>query len=141
VVAVLVGLGAVLAACSSSPAQVTVGAVTLTVEVADSPQERRTGLSGREEVPPGTGMAFVFDPPAPASFWMADTLVPLSIMWVRDGRVLDVAEMQPCAAEAACPIYQPADPDALVDLAVEAPAGTFSDAGITPGTPVTTTGI
>jgi uncharacterized membrane protein (UPF0127 family) len=111
------------------------------VEVADSDAERSTGLSGREDVPAGTGMAFVFDSPTRPSFWMADTLVPLSIVWVLDGSVVDVAEMQPCPSGTSCPTYAPSDPDAVFDLAVEAPGGTFTQAGVTPGDPVVTTGF
>ncbi len=131
-----------LAGCSSDPATVTVGdAPVLRVEVADSPEERSTGLSGRTEVPPGTGMAFVWDEPTRVAFWMQDTLVPLSIAWVQDGQVVDVAEMEPCAPETACPFYEPSDPDATFDLAVEAPGGFFTDAGVSPGYPVTRTGF
>jgi len=140
----LVGVGAalLLGGCSAEPATVSVGdGLTLQVEVADSGAERSAGLSGRPEVPAGTGMAFVFDGPSRPAFWMQDTLVPLSIMWVLDGTVVDVAEMQPCPPGALCPLYQPADPDAVFDLAVEAAGGTFTDAGIRPGDPVLTTGF
>lgn len=133
--------GVLLGGCSSEPATVSVGGsdLTLQVEVADSGAERSTGLSGRTEVPEGTGMAFVFDAPSRPAFWMQDTLVPLSIMWVLDGTVVDVAEMQPCPPGTDCPLYQPADPDAVFDLAVEAAAGTFAD--VRPGDPVLTTGF
>jgi hypothetical protein len=130
------------AACASDAATVTVGdAPTLAVEVADSAQERATGLSDRDDVPEGTGMAFVWAEPTRVGFWMQDTLVPLSIVWVRDGDVVDVAEMQPCPTGADCPLYLPSDPDALFDLVVEAPGGTFTEAGVTAGDPVTTSGF
>jgi uncharacterized membrane protein (UPF0127 family) len=86
-------------------------------------------------------MAFVFDEPTRVSFWMKDTLVPLSIVWVRDGDVVDVAEMQPCPAGGDCPLYEPRDPEASFDLVVEAPGGTFTDGGVQPGDEVTTTGL
>jgi uncharacterized membrane protein (UPF0127 family) len=131
-----------LAGCASDPATVTVGdAPVLTVEVADTAEEQSTGLSGRTEVPAGTGMAFVWDEPTRVSFWMQDTLVPLSIAWVQDDVVVDVAEMDPCPPETDCPLYAPDDPDATFDLAVEAPGGFFTDAGVSPGDPVTATGF
>jgi uncharacterized membrane protein (UPF0127 family) len=140
--AVALGCAAGLAGCASDEATVAVGdAPVLSVEVADSPEERATGLSGRTELPAGTGMAFVWDEPTRASFWMQDTLVPLSIAWVHDGQVVDVAEMEPCPPATACPFYEPSDPDAIFDLAVEAPGGFFTETGVAPGDPVTRTGF
>lgn len=134
---------AVLAGCSA-PEQptVTVGpAPTLTVEVADSPEERRVGLMGRTDVPAGTGMAFVYPEPGRGGFWMKDTLVPLSIAWVLDDTVVGVGEMEPCPDGTSCPVYYPQDADAVFDLAVEAAAGTFTEAGVRPGDPVSTSGL
>ena len=133
----------VLVGCAApEEASVTVGdAPTLAVEVADSPEERRVGLMGRTEVPEGTGMAFVYPEPERGGFWMKDTLVPLSIAWVLDDTVVGVAEMVPCPDGEPCPVYYPQDADAVYDLAVEAAAGTFTEAGVRPGDPVGTSGL
>lgn len=121
---------------------VTVGdAAPIVVEVADDPEERSTGLMGRDEVPPGTGMLFVYPEPARRGFWMANVEVPLSIAWVLGDQVVGVAEMRPCPeADATCEVYYPSDPDAVFDRAVEAAGGTFTGAGVAPGDPVTVTG-
>lgn len=133
---------AVLVGCSSGPPTVVVGDdVSLQVEVADSPEERREGLMGRTDVPAGTGMAFVYDEPGRGGFWMANTLVPLSIVWVHEGTVVGVAEMVPCPPDESCPVYYPEDEDAVFDLAVEAPAGTFTQAGVQVGDPVERSGF
>ena len=99
---------------------VTVGAADpIRVDVADDPQERRRGLMGRAEVPPGTGMLFVYETPVLREFWMGNVEVPLSIAWVADGVVVGVAEMTPCpAADATCPRYAPDAPakDTLKDM-------------------------
>lgn len=118
---------------------VTVGqAAPIVAEVADDPGERSLGLMGRDEVPPGTGMLFVYPEPARRGFWMADVEVPLSIAWILGDRVVGVAEMQPCPqADATCQIYYPSDPDAVFDRAIEAAGGTFTAAGVAPGDPVT----
>jgi uncharacterized membrane protein (UPF0127 family) len=60
----------------------TVGGKLLTVEVASTPEEKSKGLSGREEVADGTGMLFVYSAEDDLSFWMKDTLVPLSIAFI-----------------------------------------------------------
>jgi uncharacterized protein len=105
-------------------------AVTVRLEVAADPASRARGLMGRREVPEGTGMVFLYPDDVAESFWMKNTLVPLSIAYVAgDGRVVSVAEMTPCAADP-CPSYAPAGP---YRYAVELPGGAFAAAGVGPG--------
>ncbi len=100
------------------------------LEVAADPDARARGLMGRTEVPPGTGMVFLYPVDVRESFWMKDTLVPLSIAFVAaDGRVVSVAEMTPCQADP-CPTYAPAGP---YRYAVELTAGAFPAAGVGAG--------
>jgi uncharacterized membrane protein (UPF0127 family) len=114
----------------------------LAVEVADDTAERAVGLMGRRTVPDGTGMVFLYDEPVRSGFWMANVEVPLSIAWALDGTVVGIDEMQPCPqADSTCPLYLPTDPDAVFDVVVEAPGGTFTDAGVTVGDPVQLTGV
>ncbi len=109
----------------------------MAVEIADDAAERALGLMNRPEVPDGTGMVFLYDEPVRSGFWMADVEVALSIVWVLDGTVVGVGEMEPCpAADSTCPLYLPNDPDALFDVVVETSGGTFTEAGVTVGDPV-----
>ena len=104
------------------------------VEVADTAATRRTGLMGRPDVPPGTGMLFVYDEPVVNTFWMGNVEVPLSIAWVLEDEVVGIGEMQPCpAADLSCPSYSPG---VEYDRAVETSAGTFTEAGVSAGDPV-----
>ena len=50
----------------------------LYVEVADEASERRRGLMGIEQLPADEGMAFVWPSRSSSTFWMKDTLIPLS---------------------------------------------------------------
>ena len=60
------------------------------LSIAHSPEERRVGLMGAEALDEDGGMVFVFDGQQDGSFWMKDTLIPLSIaFWGGDGRLLD----------------------------------------------------
>jgi uncharacterized membrane protein (UPF0127 family) len=103
---------------------------TVRLEVAADPDARARGLMGRTEVPPGGGMVFLYPVDVRESFWMKDTLVPLSIAFVAaDGRVVNVAEMTPCTADP-CPTYAPAGP---YRYAVELAAGEFPAAGVGAG--------
>jgi uncharacterized protein len=107
--------------------------VTVRLEVAADPAARARGLMGRREVPEGTGMVFLYPTDVAESYWMKNTLVPLSIAFVAaDGRVVSVAEMTPCEADP-CPSYAPAGP---YRYAVELAAGSFAEAGVGPGAKV-----
>jgi uncharacterized protein len=105
-------------------------ASTLFVSVADTPSEHRKGLMDVESLPADEGMAFVFDEPTDTTFWMKDTLVPLSVAFVgEDDVVIGVRDMQPCDADP-CPTY---GVDRPFVLAVEANLGWFADHAIGPG--------
>jgi uncharacterized membrane protein (UPF0127 family) len=109
------------------------GSTQLAVRLATTPEERAQGLMGIEDLPADQGMAFVFDEPTTARFWMKDTLIPLSIAFVdEDGRVIAIRDMEPCAADP-CPMYGAAGPYVM---AVEANAGWFEEAGVDVGSRV-----
>jgi hypothetical protein len=58
------------------------------VTIADSPQEREQGLSGRAQLPPDEGLLFVFGEPGIYSFWMKDMLFSIDILWFSEEREL-----------------------------------------------------
>jgi uncharacterized membrane protein (UPF0127 family) len=98
------------------------GRVRLTVEVARTPAEQVRGLSGRPSLTPGTGMLFVYDRPQPVSIWMKDMRFPLDILWIRDGRIVQIQKK--------APPMPPAGPEriytATADQVLEVPAS-FTD--------------
>lgn len=51
------------------------------VEIADTDEERSTGLMERDLLPRSRGMLFIYDPPEPAFFWMRRTSIPLDIIF------------------------------------------------------------
>ena len=59
-----------------------VGKVTLTLEVARTPEEHERGLMGRTSLKENEGMIFFFDPPQRVSFWMKDTPIDLDIAFI-----------------------------------------------------------
>ncbi len=64
-----------------------------TVEVARTQEEQAQGLMNRQSIAPDAGMIFPKSPPAPASFWMKNTLVPLDMIFVRpDGTIASIEE-------------------------------------------------
>ena len=62
------------------------------VEIADTPEERAKGLSGRQSLPEDQGMLFLFNEADFYSFWMKDTLIPLDFIWIKDGEVVEATQ-------------------------------------------------
>jgi uncharacterized protein len=110
------------------------GGATLEVRIADQPKERERGLMGVESLAPDDGMAFVFDEPSDSSFWMKDTVIPLSIAFVDGARVVAIEEMTPCETDP-CPTWDAGG--ARYTLAIEANAGWFDEHGVRVGDAVT----
>lgn len=103
------------------------GMHVIQAEVAQSPQERMTGMMFRTEMPANAGMLFVFEYAAPHCFWMSNTLLPLSIAFLADdGTVINVDEMQPRSTMNHC-AAQP------VRYALEMNQGWFTKRGIKAG--------
>ena len=77
------------------------------VEVADEPDEMTRGLMDRPTMAEGTGMVFLYEEPTAGSFWMKNTLIPLTIaFWDESGTIVAIRDMEPCA-EDPCPLYGP----------------------------------
>lgn len=67
------------------------GAVLLTVDLADTPEERSRGLSGRSTLGENEGMLFVFPGSERRSFWMQKMCFPLDILFVSEGQISEIA--------------------------------------------------
>lgn len=78
------------------------------VEIAADPETRARGLMYRPHLPPDRGMLFLFPSTEIQSFWMKDTLIPLDLIWIDEGkRIVDIrADVPPCPADP-CPSYSP----------------------------------
>ena len=109
----------------------------IALEVADQPDEQQRGLMQRPALPPLQGMWFPARPSQPMRFWMLHTLAPLDMLFIRGGRVLDIAANVPVCAALPCPSYW-ADADAngradFVDGVIELGAGEALRLEIQPG--------
>lgn len=141
-VAVLVAVTTVFSTTSTETEQVrfhsndTVLAI-LTVEIADTPRERETGLMNRSTLPEGYGMLFVFPQEKPRAFWMKHTYIPLDIVFLnadRDVINVEQADPQPNTSEHELTRYRS---DAPARYVIEARQGFAAQHGIRPGTRVT----
>jgi uncharacterized membrane protein (UPF0127 family) len=62
------------------------GDVPVSVEIANTPDQRSLGLMYRKELGAEAGMLFVFDEPDHLMFWMKNTVLPLDMIFIRDDR-------------------------------------------------------
>lgn len=106
----------------------------LRVEVAHSAWQKERGLMHRSRMPENSGMLFVYDEDQEnSSFWMYNTLIPLSIAYIdAQGVIRNIVEMEPCpsADRGRCPFY-PAG--VTFRYALEVNRGYFAERGIGPG--------
>lgn len=65
-----------------------VGDIPVRLEIAETPEARSRGLSGRATMPDNFGMLFVFDKPGFYAMWMKDMQFPLDILWLNQGGVI-----------------------------------------------------
>jgi len=73
-------------------------------EVAKTPEGRNRGLMGRKHLGKDEGMLFIFETEGYHSFWMKDTLIPLSIAFIdKDGRIVWIADMKPLTLDSHVP--------------------------------------
>ena len=79
------------------------GMFRIDAQVAQTFNERQTGLMHRREMPAHEGMLFVFEQPARQCFWMKNTLLPLTAAFVADdGTIVNLADMQPLSEASHC---------------------------------------
>ncbi|HLD05669.1 MAG TPA: DUF192 domain-containing protein [Candidatus Nanoarchaeia archaeon] len=79
--------------------------IPLTIEIAQTSDERHQGLSHRTHLKENHGMLFIFEEEKMLTFWMKDTLIPLDIFFIgKDSKVVDIQTMQSCLEEP-CPFY------------------------------------
>ena len=101
--------------------------IGILAEIARTAAEQETGLMFRHSLADGEGMLFVFERDKMLSFWMKNTLVPLSIAYISyNGRIMEIHDMKP---QDLTPIRS----SRSARYALEVPQGWFERAGIKTG--------
>lgn len=90
------------------------------VEIARTDAERQKGLMGRTSLDINAGMLFVFPSSDIQSFWMKNTLIPLDILWINNGKIIEITTLQPETPQNT-PTYTPKN---KANYVLELPAGT-----------------
>jgi uncharacterized membrane protein (UPF0127 family) len=108
------------------------------VEVASTEAQITKGLMYRTSMPEDQGMIFLFHPQRSINFWMFHTLIPLDMLFIRDGKIIDMFEnVPPCHAEdpSQCATY-PQGPGLSVTEVLELNGGYAKRHNIHVGDPV-----
>lgn len=111
--------------------KVTVAGHAVAVDIAETYDSRRQGLSTRPSLAKDTGLVLAWDSPQQVSIWMPDMNFPIDVIFVRNAQVVYVeADAQPCPDRANCPTFGPSEP---VDYVLEVPAGSAKTWGVKVG--------
>ena len=72
-----------------------IGKASLTTEIAATPAQEERGLMWVSKLPDNDGMIFLQPKIGIATFWMKNTLIPLSIAFIdKDGVILEIHDMK-----------------------------------------------
>ncbi len=74
---------------------VTIQGQAIYAEVAESAEAKAKGLSGRRRLQLDHGMYFPFETAGTYEFWMPDMYIPLDIVWVHEGVIVDISRAVP----------------------------------------------
>ena len=121
----------------------TIADIAWAIEVADTPETRRIGLSDRDSMPELSGMLFKFDQSISANFWMVGMKFPLDFVWISEHcAVSEVMSYAPTLATSerqfGVPTYQSSVPSKYT---LEINAGEAARYNIQPGDKVRFEGI
>lgn len=106
---------------------ISVDGIDIEVEIADDTDSRRTGLMNRKFMEENHGMLFVFESDQKLSFWMKNTLIPLSIAYVSStGIIMEIYDMKPES-------LRPVESINSVRYALEMNKGWFENNGVNTG--------
>jgi len=78
------------------------------VEIADTTEERETGLMNRKYLEPDSGMLFLFKEEGEYNFWMKNVLIPLDMIWINESnRIVFIKNnAEPCRTKL-CEFFNP----------------------------------
>ena len=114
---------------------VQIGNNKIYVETANSMQDQEKGLMDRAFLPADQGMIFVYSTHSYVLFWMYHTLIPLDMIFIKNGKIIRISRnVPPCRSENKddCAKY-PDDNGITVDDVLEVNAGYAAQHNINEG--------
>lgn len=114
-----------------------IGDKSISVEIADSPEEHEKGLSDRENLARDRGLLFVMPKDGGAIFVMRRMKFPIDIIWINDNKVIGFTEnlLPPTEATSDDKLIQYSSP-APVDYVLEVNSGFVKENKLTTDAPV-----
>lgn len=94
--------------------------IDLTLELAQTPKQWEVGLSNRSDLGELDGMLFIFKNHHVPVFWMKNMQFPIDIIWISDGKVVDITPNVPVSPSDKLPTYSPREP---INMVLETRAG------------------
>ena len=114
------GCGAADPLASPPQAWVTIANTRIPVELAITPAQQSLGLGERDHLEWGHGMLFLHEEQKARSYWMKGMRFDIDIIWIRDGRISEIAHAVPHVPGENGPTVKSSE---VVDQVLEVPAG------------------
>ena len=113
IILIWVSLILIISGCMSTQEQKKIQKVCFnencySVELAQTDEQRQTGLMGREYLDKDMGMLFIYEDEGVYPFWMKNTLIPLDMIWIDKNATVAriIKNAEPCGKEY-CPSINP----------------------------------
>jgi len=105
--------------------EITLDETKFNLEIADTEEERRTGLSNREKLDKDVGILFVFETEnIQPGFWMKDMKIPIDIVWINDEKIVGIEkDLQPVKEDVPDNELTLYKPDQPIDYVLEINGG------------------
>ena len=98
IMGILLSIGALLS-CSSGleeRIEVVIGGKSFRIEVARTSEQKREGLMNRKSLGQREGMIFVYETDQHLAFWMKNTTIPLTLVFLsKEGQITQIEQLKP----------------------------------------------
>jgi len=126
---ILLSIGALLS-CSSGleeRIEVVIGGKSFRIEVARTDEQKREGLMNRKSLGQREGMIFVYETDQHLAFWMKNTTIPLTLVFLsKEGQITQIEQLKPLSLKSVVS-------ERAVRYGLELPAGVLEELGVEVG--------
>jgi len=129
IMGILISIAAVLS-CSSGldeRIEVVIGGESFRIEVARTAEQKRQGLMNRKSLGEREGMIFVYETDQNLAFWMKNTTIPLTLVFLsKNGQIMQIEQLEPLSLKSVVS-------ERAVRYGLELPAGILDELGVEVG--------
>jgi len=129
IMGILLSIGALLS-CSSGleeRIEVVIGGKSFRIEVARTDEQKREGLMNRKSLGQREGMIFVYETDQHLAFWMKNTTIPLTLVFLsKEGQITQIEQLKPLSLKSVVS-------ERAVRYGLELPAGALEELGVEVG--------